>query len=210
MPSPEQSLDFAGTGRLCSWHRGIATPRASAATGRGTSGRVPDGSGADVMGVGGMESLVTEAGVRAGSSHTTAMKHQTPPRVSIGMPVFNGRPYIERAVRALLAQTFEDFELIILDNASTDGTYEYAGASIDDPRVRLERNERNIGAIANFKKVVGLAQGEYFMWAAVDDLWEPEFIARLVSTLDKYPRAGLAMSATGRFLETGKMYDVVR
>ena len=114
-------------------------------------------------------------------------------------------------MRSLLAQTFSDFELIILDNASTDGTYEFARASINDPRVRVERNERNIGAIANFKKVVGLAQGEYFMWAAVDDLWEPEFVARLVADARcKHPKAGLAMSATGRFREAGKTNDVVR
>src|SRR5687768_2833041 len=108
------------------------------------------------------------------------MPTRSTPRVSIGMPIFNGRQYIERAVSSLLAQNFSDFELIILDNSSTDGTYEFASTLTTDSRVRVARNDRNIGAIANFIKVLSLARGEYFMWAAVDDLWKPEFVGRLV------------------------------
>ena len=74
-----------------------------------------------------------EADVQAGPK-TLATGTERPPRVSIGMPVFNGMRYIERAVSSLLAQSFGDFELIILDNASTDGTLEFARALTKDPR----------------------------------------------------------------------------
>jgi len=115
------------------------------------------------------------------------------PRVSIGMPVYNGESLIRRALDSLLAQTFADFELIISDNASTDGTrqicLEYA---TKDARIRYYRNEVQIQPIPNFNRVLGYATGEYFMWAAHDDRWAPSFIARLVTLLDSSPQAVLA------------------
>jgi glycosyltransferase involved in cell wall biosynthesis len=99
------------------------------------------------------------------------------PKVSIGMPVYNGEPFIREALDSLLAQTFTDFELIISDNASTDGTEaicrEYASK---DARIRYVRQEENRGALSNFKFVLDEAVGEYFMWAASDDKWAPIFI----------------------------------
>jgi FkbM family methyltransferase len=126
------------------------------------------------------------------------------------MPIFNGLPLMERAARSLLNQRFRDFELIIVDNASTDGSYEYACSLTSDRRVRVERNERNIGAISNFIRTLSLARGDYFMWAPADDLWEPDFIARLVAELDAHPEAGVAMSATRRGRGDGQVKDVVR
>ena len=93
------------------------------------------------------------------------------PRVSIGMPVFNGDKFIREALDSLLAQTFTDFELIISDNASTDRTEaicrEYAER---DKRIRYVRQAENLGPAANFRFVLDEAVGEYFMWAAADDL----------------------------------------
>jgi glycosyltransferase involved in cell wall biosynthesis len=117
--------------------------------------------------------------------------------VSIGMPVYNGEAYIRQALDSLLAQDYEDFELLISDNASTDATgqicREYASK---DPRVRYHRNATNIGITGNFDKVFELAGGELFMWAAHDDLWEPNFVSRCVRALGNnqrvvlsYPRA---------------------
>jgi glycosyltransferase involved in cell wall biosynthesis len=101
----------------------------------------------------------------------------TPPKVSIGMPVFNGEPFIREALDSLLAQTFSDFELIISDNGSTDGTEaicrEYAAT---DPRIRYVRQPKNRGALFNFQFVLDEARGEYFMWAAHDDRRLPEFL----------------------------------
>jgi glycosyltransferase involved in cell wall biosynthesis len=99
------------------------------------------------------------------------------PQVSIGMPVYNGEPFIRDALDSLLAQTFTDFELIISDNASTDGTEaicrEYAAK---DDRIRYVRQAENRGSTANFQFVLDEAGGEYFMWAAADDIKSSDFI----------------------------------
>ncbi len=101
----------------------------------------------------------------------------TTPKVSIGMPVYNGEPFIREALDSLLAQTFTDFDLIISDNASTDGTeaicQEYAAK---DKRIRYIRQTENRGATANFQFVLDEAVGEYFMWAAADDRWGELFV----------------------------------
>jgi glycosyltransferase involved in cell wall biosynthesis len=114
------------------------------------------------------------------------------PRVSVGLPVFNGERYVADAIESVLAQTFEDFELIISDNASTDRTAaicrEYAAR---DPRVRYHRNDRNIGAAPNFNRAFRLSCGQYFKWAAHDDLLAPEFLAKCVAVLDADPRTVL-------------------
>src|SRR5687767_13012947 len=74
-----------------------------------------------------------------------------PPRVSIGLPVFNGEAYLDAAIESLLAQDFTDFELIVCDNASTDNTPAIAAAwAAKDSRVLVYRNETNVGAEANF------------------------------------------------------------
>jgi len=110
------------------------------------------------------------------------------PRVSIGMPVYNGEKYLSTAVDSLLAQTFEDFELVISDNASTDRTEEMCrDYAARDPRIRYFREESNRGVAWNFCHVVGLSRGEYFKWAAHDDVCEPTFLARCVDVLDRHP-----------------------
>lgn len=106
------------------------------------------------------------------------------PAVSIGMPVYNGEKYIIEAVDSLLAQTFTDFELIISDNCSTDGTSDICKeyTSIDS-RVRYVRQDKNIGASANFMFVFQEASGEFFMWAAHDDLWDKSWLEVLVANI---------------------------
>ena len=104
--------------------------------------------------------------------------HNRIPVVSIGLPVFNGEPSIRAALESLLAQTFTDFELIISDNASTDATEsicrEYAAR---DPRINYFHHEKNQGASANFQFVLDRARGEFFMWAACDDVRSTDFIS---------------------------------
>ena len=121
----------------------------------------------------------------------------TAPRVSIGLPVYNGERYLAVALDALQAQTFTDFELIISDNASTDGTpaicSQYAAG---DERIRYSRNSTNIGGAPNFRRVFHLARGEYFMWAMHDDLYAPTFLARAVEALDRDPTVVLCCART--------------
>jgi glycosyltransferase involved in cell wall biosynthesis len=107
------------------------------------------------------------------------------PRVTIGLPVYNGENYLAESIESILAQTFTDFELIIADNASTDKTAEICQAYAEkDSRIRYIRNKENLGASPNYNLLVSLARGEYFKWQAHDDLSAPEFIERCVAILD--------------------------
>ena len=107
------------------------------------------------------------------------------PKVTIGLPVHNGERYLPAAIRSLLDQTWTDFELIISDNASTDGTEAICRAEAEsDERVRYYRHGQNRGAVWNFTEVANLARGEYFKWASADDACAPTFIERCVEALD--------------------------
>ena len=115
------------------------------------------------------------------------------PRLSIGMPVYNGEAYVEGAIAAILAQTFADFELIVCDNGSTDRTQSIvAGLARQDDRIRYVRNDRNIGANANFSKVATLARAPYFKWAAHDDLHAPTYLEKCIALLEADPGLVLA------------------
>ncbi|KAM3114389.1 glycosyltransferase family 2 protein [Phormidesmis sp. 146-33] len=109
-------------------------------------------------------------------------------RVSIGIPVYNGENYLEAAIESFLAQTFSDFELIISDNASSDRTQEICREYMTkDARIRYHRNETNIGAARNYNGLVALASGEYFKWAAHDDMCAPTYLEKCVEVLDRHP-----------------------
>lgn len=109
------------------------------------------------------------------------------------MPVYNGAKYIKTALQSILAQTYTDFELLISDNASTDATEEicrrYAEA---DSRIHYSRNAKNLGAAANYNRVIHLARGRYFRHAAHDDILAPTNIERCVEVLDRSPDVSLA------------------
>jgi glycosyltransferase involved in cell wall biosynthesis len=116
------------------------------------------------------------------------MMKENRPFVSIGLPVYNGEKYLEQTLDSILAQTFTDFELIISDNASTDRTHEICQSYLDqDRRIRFFRAEKNLGAAPNFNRVFNLSSGEYFKWAAHDDLIAPEFLSSCVKVLDSNP-----------------------
>jgi glycosyltransferase involved in cell wall biosynthesis len=119
------------------------------------------------------------------------------PRVSIGMPVFNGENYLEESLDSILAQTYSDFELIISDNASTDNTQEIClKYAANDSRIRYIRHKVNVGAAKNHNDVFELSSGEYFKWAAHDDLCAPEFLEKCVKVLDQDPSIILCYSRT--------------
>jgi glycosyltransferase involved in cell wall biosynthesis len=127
------------------------------------------------------------------------------PKVSIGLPVYNGENFIEAALDSLLNQTFEDFELIISDNASTDRTEEICRTYVaKDKRLRYVRSETNLGAARNFNHVFELSSGQYFKWAAHDDICAPSFVERCVSVLDQDSSVSLAFSKTKFIDKHGK------
>jgi glycosyltransferase involved in cell wall biosynthesis len=110
------------------------------------------------------------------------------PRLSIGLPVYNGKDYLRLSLDSILRQDFEDFELIISDNASTDETCEICQQYAQhDKRIRYFRNESNLGATKNYRRVFELARGEYFNWATHDDVQLPGFLRRCVEVFEKAP-----------------------
>lgn len=126
------------------------------------------------------------------------------PRVSIGMPVYNGERHVAAALESLLAQTFTDFELIIADNASTDRTGDICkDFAARDPRIRYVRHDTNRGAVYNWNYVVEVARGEYFKWASGNDLCVPEMLARCVHVLDTEPGVVVAYGRTAYIDDDG-------
>lgn len=130
------------------------------------------------------------------------------PCVSIGMPVYNGEAYIREAIDSILAQTFQDFELIISDNASTDSSesicQEYA---VRDPRIRYYRQPQNYGPAWNYNYVFEVSNGKYFKWAAHDDLCAPEFLERCIEKLDQDQLVVLCYSQTRVINEKGEVVE---
>jgi glycosyltransferase involved in cell wall biosynthesis len=118
------------------------------------------------------------------------LKTAKAPFVSIGMPVYNGENFLRQALSSLLAQDYPRFELIISDNASDDGTEEICREyQARDSRIRYVRHAQNRGSPWNFAFVAHEAQGDYFMWAAHDDLWHPMFIRKCLAMLESHPDA---------------------
>ncbi len=130
------------------------------------------------------------------------------PRVSIGMPVFNGEPHVGAAIDSLLAQTYGEFELIISDNASTDRTAEICqDRASRDPRIRHLRNATNVGPRSNFMQVLSLARGEFFMWAAHDDWHDPKYIEECLTAFARDP--GIVLVGTAAALIDTKTNEQV-
>ena len=115
------------------------------------------------------------------------------PRLSVGLPVYNGEYHLAESIEALLGQSYGDFELIISDNASTDGTADICRSyGRQDSRIRYIRQPRNIGRVPNHNFLIEQARGELFKWAACDDLHARDLLKRCVDALNEYPRVVLA------------------
>ena len=130
------------------------------------------------------------------------------PRVSLGVPAYNAEKYLPIAVESLLAQSYTDFELIISDNASTDNTEaicrDYAAR---DPRIRYYRAAANVGSAGNFSRVFQYARGEYFKWAASDDVCLPTYLERCVEALDRDPEVAWCHSRSTHIDQDGEIID---
>ena len=110
------------------------------------------------------------------------------PCVTVTLPVYNGERFVGAALEGLLAQTLEDFELVISDNASTDATEEICRAVAGrDPRVRYVRHQVNHGLVWNHQFTLDQARGRYFFWAHHDDLHAPEYLQRCVEVMEGDP-----------------------
>ena len=132
------------------------------------------------------------------------------PRVSIGMPVYNGGNYLRAALDCVLAQDFTDFELVICDNCSTDGTEkicrEYAAR---DGRIRYFRNEKNIGASGNYRRVFELSRAGFFKWASHDDTFHPSLLRRCMEVFATAPADTVLVCSRADIIdEAGKRMEV--
>lgn len=117
--------------------------------------------------------------------------------MSIGVPVYNGEAFLEEALRSIAGQTWQDYEVIISDNASTDRSREICLAhAARDPRVRYHRNEVNIGGDRNHNRCFELSQGSYFLGLAHDDRLEPTYVERAAAVLDAEPSVVFCHSRT--------------
>jgi len=120
---------------------------------------------------------------------------KTTPRVTVGIPVYNGECFLREALDSLVKQTFTDYRALISDNASTDSTADICREyTRSDPRFQYVRQEQNLGAVRNFNFVAQQATSPLFMWFAHDDLLEPTYLQECVRALDENPDGVLAFS----------------
>jgi glycosyltransferase involved in cell wall biosynthesis len=139
------------------------------------------------------------------------------PPVAVGMPVYNGAKHIALTIDSILAQTYADFELIISDNASTDGTEEICrDYAARDSRIHYIRNAENLGASRNYNKVFEVSSGgKYLRWAAHDDLLGPTCLEKHKQALDDGPDSAVMSITLRRYISwedghlIGTAYDCV-
>lgn len=115
-------------------------------------------------------------------------------RLTVALLSYNRLHYLPSAIESTLGQTFGDFELLVIDNGSTDGTIACV-ESYQDPRLRLLVNERNLGAFGSLKRAIELASGDYLYFMHDDDIMEPDNLRRKVEFLDLYPSVAFVHSA---------------
>lgn len=130
------------------------------------------------------------------------------PRISLGLPVYNGEKFIKKMIDSILTQTFTDFELIISDNASSDSTQEICAEYMKkDNRIRYYRQETNIEFYPNFHFVLNKSHCDYFKWVAVDDILLPDFLKDTVSVLDSDKNI---IGCIGRVKRFGPNEDILK
>lgn len=131
------------------------------------------------------------------------------PKVSVCIPSYNHALYIGKCIESVLAQTFNDWEMVIVDNRSSDNTQEIV-RSFSDNRIRFYVNETNIGAVRNWNRCASLARGEYVAILQSDDQYLPRMLERSTAMLDAHPRVGLIHSSFHRIDSDGNFIDTKR
>src|SRR5436305_739298 len=126
----------------------------------------------------------------------------TLPKVTVCMPAYNAGPYIGRAIESVLCQRFDDFELVVCDDASSDETLEVC-RQYDDARLRVERSEHRLGQSGNWNRCLELARGDYVILLHADDELRPAFLEQAVRALDENEDVGLVHCTVQHVDETG-------
>ncbi|MBN1186922.1 MAG: glycosyltransferase family 2 protein [Bacteroidales bacterium] len=113
------------------------------------------------------------------------------PLISVLMTTYNRAKYIEEAIESVIASTYKNWELIIVDDCSTDNTEQLVKKYLSDPRIQYHRNEKNLGQFPNRNKAASLAKGEYIKYLDSDDIMYPNCLSVLTTAVKKFPDAGL-------------------
>lgn len=131
------------------------------------------------------------------------------PKISVCIPSYNYAHYIGHCIKSVLAQTFEDWELIIVDNCSSDDT-ERVVTAFADPRIRFYTNDHNLGLVRNWNRCVSLARGGFVAVLPADDLYLPRMLDRSVAMLDAHPEVGFTHASFHRIDEHGEITETKR
>jgi glycosyltransferase involved in cell wall biosynthesis len=115
-------------------------------------------------------------------------------KVSILIPTYNYSHYIDEAIQSALNQTYSNFEIIIVDDMSTDNTDEIVGKYLNDKRIRYYKNVENLGLVQNFNKCLQYATGKYIKFLLADDKIEPRLLEKFVAIMEQYPNVSLVTS----------------
>ena len=118
------------------------------------------------------------------------MRHAPHPKVTVLMPVYNGEAFLRQAMESVLRQTFADFELLVIDDGSSDSTVDIV-TSYPDLRIRLVQNGKNLGLIETLNRGIELARGEYILRMDCDDVCLPERLQRQMDFLERNPGVGV-------------------
>ena len=122
------------------------------------------------------------------------------PLVTVGLTCYKAERWIGECLDSLLAQTLQDIEIVISDNASPDGTYELCRRyAARDPRIRVFRNDHNVGIAGNMNRVFELARGDFFCWASANDWYAPAFLEKCVGRMQRDPELNLVASQVATF-----------
>ncbi|GEO04021.1 hypothetical protein AAE02nite_16850 [Adhaeribacter aerolatus] len=118
----------------------------------------------------------------------------TAPKVSVLIPTYNSASFLDEAIQSVLDQSFPDYELIIVDNCSTDNSKEVISKYLSDNRVTYYKNSTNIGLVGNFNKCLEYAKGDYIKFLCSDDKFHPKLLEKYVAVMDQYPNVSLVTS----------------
>lgn len=132
------------------------------------------------------------------------------PKISVILPVYNGEEYLKEVIESVLAQTFRDFELIIIDDCSTDSSKEIALSYVDvDPRVSCFSNKTNLKLPKALNTGFSKAQGDYWTWTSCDNLYLPHALERMLEVLSNNSNVGLVYASMQEMDAQGKKQDVI-
>lgn len=129
------------------------------------------------------------------------------PKVSVVIPLFNKAPYIRETIDSVLSQTFQDFELIIVDDGSIDGSQEVV-RSIEDPRIRFYQNVQNMGTARIANKLIDLSKGEYIARLDADDIAPPYRLEKQIAYMDTNPEVGVSSGKMKTFGAEDAVWEI--